>query len=79
MRNARMIHLTSNKDVHGTTSLTELLLHDFWGQDITLSDSHKSYRPITTLTFRLNHALHGLDACGFHVGDVTYISLYKSL
>ena len=33
--------IVSNADVHGTTSLLELLQHDFWGQDITLKDSHK--------------------------------------
>ena len=29
--------------------------HDFWGQDIRKPDSHKSYRPITTLSFRANY------------------------
>ena len=33
--------IVNNADVHGTTSLLELLQHDFWGQDITLKDSHK--------------------------------------
>jgi hypothetical protein len=51
--------IVSNADVHGSTPLYDLFLHDFWGQDITLADSHKSYRPITTLTFRLNHFFHG--------------------
>ncbi len=29
--------------------------------------SHKSYRPVTVLTFRLNHALSGLSAPAFHL------------
>jgi hypothetical protein len=32
--------------------------NDFWGQDITKEDSHKSYRPLTVLTFRLNYLIH---------------------
>lgn len=62
--------IVSNADVTGTGSLFALLQHDFWGQDITLSDSHKSFRPLTTLSFRLNHSLHGLDAWGYHLGNV---------
>lgn len=29
--------------------------------------SHKSYRPFTVLTFRLNYLLHGLDPWGYHL------------
>ena len=32
--------------------------------------SHKSYRPVTVLTFRLNHALSGLSAPAFHLTNV---------
>ena len=62
-----------NTDVVGNSSLSELLVHDFWGQDIRLPDSHKSYRPVTTLSYRLNHRLHGLNSAGFHG---TNIALY---
>lgn len=62
--------IVSNKDVTGESSLGNLFLHDFWGQDIKSADSHKSYRPITTLSFRLNHNLHGLHAAGFHLTNV---------
>lgn len=44
--------------------------HDFWGQDIKLMDSHKSYRPVTTLTYRLNYIIHGLNAYGYHLLNV---------
>jgi hypothetical protein len=59
-----------NRDVLGETSLYRLFRNDFWGQDIALSDSHKSYRPLTVLSFRLNYYLNGLDAVGFHVYNV---------
>ena len=62
--------IIGNADVTGVNNLSQLFQHDFWGQDIRLFDSHKSYRPITTLSFRLNHFLHGLDASGFHVLNV---------
>lgn len=41
--------------------------NDFWGQDIALPDSHKSYRPLTVLTYRLDHYVYGLHARGFHL------------
>ncbi|KAG1677925.1 hypothetical protein FOA52_001343 [Chlamydomonas sp. UWO 241] len=33
--------------------LSGLLAHDFWGQNIISEQSHKSYRPLTVLAFRL--------------------------
>lgn len=62
--------IVGNGDVKGETSILELFMHDFWGQDIKLIDSHKSYRPITTLSFRMNHEIHGLRAGGFHLTNV---------
>ena len=28
-----------------------IFVHDFWGQDISMDTSHKSYRPLTTLMY----------------------------
>jgi len=47
--------LINNKDVHTGTdavSLSDVFLHDFWGSQLALNTSHKSYRPLTVLTFR---------------------------
>lgn len=41
-----------NRDVLGTSSLADMLLNDFWGMRMKQKESHKSYRPLTTLTFR---------------------------
>ncbi|PBC28313.1 Transmembrane and TPR repeat-containing protein [Apis cerana cerana] len=41
-----------NKDVLAQTPLTTLLKNDFWGTPMRDVNSHKSYRPLTTLTFR---------------------------
>ena len=35
----------------------------------------QSYRPVTTLSFRINHYLNGLDAWGYHLGNVIIYSL----
>jgi hypothetical protein len=56
--------------VRGFNKIGDILHHDFWGQDITLADSHKSFRPITTLTFRLDHVIYGLSAYGYHISNV---------
>eukprot|EP00775_Hariotina_reticulata_P006105 gene6105-6343_t len=43
----------SNGDVTSdSNSISGLFKHDFWGQDITSQQSHKSYRPLTVLMFR---------------------------
>lgn len=58
--------IVGNADVTQSNDLSMLFLNDFWGQDMSLSSSHKSYRPVTVLSFRLNHMLHGLVAKGYH-------------
>lgn len=50
---------------HGT-DLWQIWRHDFWGQNIEDEYSHKSFRPITTLSFRWNHWWHGLQPRGYH-------------
>lgn len=44
--------VTRNRDVIGATSLSQLLRDDFWGTPMGDAASHKSYRPLTTLSFR---------------------------
>jgi hypothetical protein len=47
--------IVNNRDVSGSLdlqSLHELFQHDFWGTNLTSKASHKSYRPLTVLTFR---------------------------
>lgn len=43
---------------------------DYWGTPIESEHSHKSYRPVTLLTFRLNYLISGLDPFGYHLGNV---------
>lgn len=43
-----------------------MLSHDYWGANISSSASHKSYRPVTVLTFRFNYLTTGLDVRALH-------------
>jgi hypothetical protein len=62
--------IVNNDDIHSQTSIREIFNHDFWGQDIQLGDSHKSYRPVTVLSFRFNYLIFGLNNMGFHLGNI---------
>lgn len=59
-----------NPDLRPTTPIFQLFLNDFWGTPIDMERSHKSYRPLTVLTYRLNYALHELEPFGYHLGNV---------
>ncbi|TMW60252.1 hypothetical protein Poli38472_000294 [Pythium oligandrum] len=52
------------------TSIWRLFKDDFWGTSIDSVNSHKSYRPLTVLTFRWNHYWHGIDPYGYHLVNV---------
>ncbi|KAK6042630.1 hypothetical protein COOONC_19864 [Cooperia oncophora] len=41
----------NNPIVNGRSSIKQVLSTDYWGQPIASPQSHKSYRPLTTLTF----------------------------
>ena len=58
--------IVDNPDARGDTSLRALLLHDFWGTPLASPASHLSWRPLTIMAFRLQHALVGFDAHSFH-------------
>ncbi|OQR94204.1 hypothetical protein ACHHYP_01619 [Achlya hypogyna] len=63
--------ILTNADVRSdATPVTNLLTHDFWGADLQLPLSHKSYRPATVLSFRWNYAVGGLDPRGFHAVNI---------
>ena len=52
------------------TPWVELLRNDFWGTPMHIEGSHKSYRPLTVATFRLNYMLHELEPLGYHLVNV---------
>lgn len=58
------VAIVQNPDVIGVNvSFQQLFNHDFWGYNITDTSSHKSYRPLTILTFRMEYLMNnGLNA-----------------
>ncbi|XP_013776748.2 transmembrane and TPR repeat-containing protein CG4050-like [Limulus polyphemus] len=62
--------IQENRDVRPSSSLLNLFLNDFWGTPLQKEQSHKSYRPFTVFTFRLNYAVHGLQPLGYHMINV---------
>ncbi|RZF44539.1 hypothetical protein LSTR_LSTR002312 [Laodelphax striatellus] len=60
----------SNPDVQWTTPLRGLLMDDFWGTPLSSASSHGSYRPLCTLSFRLNHWAGGFRPFGYHLVNV---------
>ncbi|CAI5771881.1 protein O-mannosyl-transferase TMTC4 isoform X1 [Podarcis lilfordi] len=63
--------IINNKDLRAETPLGELWHHDFWGSKLSSNTSHKSYRPLTVLTFRINYLLAGgFYPLGFHVVNI---------
>uniref|UniRef100_A0A1A8JAR8 dolichyl-phosphate-mannose--protein mannosyltransferase n=2 Tax=Nothobranchius kuhntae TaxID=321403 RepID=A0A1A8JAR8_NOTKU len=64
--------IVNNKDLRPATPLGSIWSNDFWGSNLSSNSSHKSYRPLTVLTFRLNYLLAGgLHPIGFHVLNIT--------
>ncbi|TPP54135.1 hypothetical protein CGC20_16735 [Leishmania donovani] len=52
--------VVNNPDAYvGKTSLGSIFFNDFWGKPIDSFESNGSYRPITVLTFRIQHWLMG--------------------
>ena len=62
--------ILDNQDIRPNVSWTNILMNDFWGTPMSSPDSHKSYRPLTMATFRLNYMLHELQPLGYHLVNV---------
>ncbi|XP_050390275.1 protein O-mannosyl-transferase TMTC2 [Patella vulgata] len=71
--------ILKNPDLLPETPLINLFYDDFWGTPLTHSGSHKSYRPLCVLTFRLNYYLGKLEPWGYHLGNVILHSLVTAV
>lgn len=58
------VAIVKNRDITKPTSLKEIFVHDFWGINLTSSQSHKSYRPLTSLMFRFEYQILNFRSCG---------------
>ncbi|XP_064602710.1 protein O-mannosyl-transferase TMTC3-like [Liolophura sinensis] len=65
-----MSAVVENKDLRPHVPVTNLFWNDFWGTPMQKEKSHKSYRPLCVLTFRLNYAFHELEPIGYHLVNV---------
>lgn len=69
-----------NVDVQPEAPLARIWVDDFWGTRLQAASSHKSYRPLTTLTFKLNCLLAGgLVASHFHAVNLILHALVSVL
>ncbi|KAK3796778.1 hypothetical protein RRG08_045784 [Elysia crispata] len=69
----------NNQDLLLSTPLMSLFQHDFWGKKLG-NHSHKSYRPLTVLTFRWNYWFAGgLHPSGFHLVNIILHGLVSAL
>ncbi|XP_014232986.1 transmembrane and TPR repeat-containing protein 4-like [Trichogramma pretiosum] len=63
--------IVNNDDVKDKTPLLQIFQNDFWGTNLSSKNSHKSYRPLTTLTFRWHYLVKGeLDPADFHIANI---------
>lgn len=59
-----------NADIKPETPIMDLFSHDYWGEAIENSFSHKSFRPLSILSFRAQFLLHGLRPFGYRLVNV---------
>uniref|UniRef100_A0A1A8IGM2 dolichyl-phosphate-mannose--protein mannosyltransferase n=2 Tax=Nothobranchius kuhntae TaxID=321403 RepID=A0A1A8IGM2_NOTKU len=62
--------IVNNPDVRPGASLRNIFSNDFWGKRMADNTSHKSYRPLCILTFKLNILLGGMTPLYFHMVNV---------
>ncbi|KAM4748733.1 protein O-mannosyl-transferase TMTC1 [Rhinophrynus dorsalis] len=71
--------ILNNPDSRGETALSSIFLNDFWGKAMKDNTSHKSYRPLCVLTFRMNVFFGGLEPLYFHAVNVILHAIVSSL
>ncbi|XP_060530397.1 protein O-mannosyl-transferase Tmtc3-like [Cylas formicarius] len=59
--------IKENRDLRPHTPAVNLFFNDFWGTPMHKEQSHKSYRPLCVLTFRLNYLFGQLEPMGYHL------------
>uniref|UniRef100_A0A672TEE4 dolichyl-phosphate-mannose--protein mannosyltransferase n=1 Tax=Strigops habroptila TaxID=2489341 RepID=A0A672TEE4_STRHB len=62
--------IVNNPDVRAAAPVAAAFANDFWGKRMAENTSHKSYRPLCVLTFKLNILLAGMNPFYFHAVNV---------
>ncbi|KAL5283551.1 TMTC4 family protein [Megaselia abdita] len=74
------VAIVKNKDITRTNiNLKDIFVHDFWGVNLNSSQSHKSYRPLTTLMFRMEYQFLNLRSRGMKFVNLFIHFLNSSL
>ncbi|XP_054708383.1 protein O-mannosyl-transferase TMTC4-like [Uloborus diversus] len=60
----------NNLDLKPESPIINIFENDFWGTKLTHNSSHKSYRPLTVLAFRINLHVMGLQPYSFHFVNI---------
>ncbi|XP_069759228.1 protein O-mannosyl-transferase TMTC1 isoform X2 [Narcine bancroftii] len=71
--------IVNNPDLRASAPLRGIFSNDFWGKSMGDNSSHKSYRPLCILTFKLNILLGGMTPLYFHVVNVGLHCVVTSL
>ncbi|XP_046645725.1 protein O-mannosyl-transferase TMTC1-like isoform X2 [Daphnia pulicaria] len=62
--------VTAGSDADGRSKSGSIWSNDFWGTALSDVKSHKSYRPLTVLSFRWNYLVGGFNPVGYHLVNV---------
>ncbi len=62
--------ILTNQDILTDTPLLNVFTNDFWGTSVLSNSSHKSYRPLTVITFRINYWMGGMHPLGYHITNL---------
>ncbi|XP_073506457.1 protein O-mannosyl-transferase TMTC1 [Phyllobates terribilis] len=71
--------ILNNPDSRGETNLSTIFKNDFWGKAMDDNTSHKSYRPLCILSFRVNVYWCGLEPYYFHAVNVALHCMVSAL
>lgn len=65
--------------ISNTLDISSILQHDYWGMHLLHPQSHKSFRPLSTITFWLIHHVWGKEAAAFHAANMLVHGLNSAL
>lgn len=59
--------IVNNRDTTSDSQWSDLFFHDIWGKNLTAIDSHRSYRPLLIILFKILRSSFGLNPQVFRV------------
>eukprot|EP00930_Biecheleria_cincta_P019935 TRINITY_DN15096_c0_g1_i1.p1 TRINITY_DN15096_c0_g1~~TRINITY_DN15096_c0_g1_i1.p1 ORF type:complete len:716 (-),score=98.59 TRINITY_DN15096_c0_g1_i1:3-2150(-) len=73
--------IIKNANVYEPIDWHRIFRTDYWGLEMFVEGvwTHKSFRPLTILTFRCNYWLHTFQSSGFHIANIAFHTLSSIL